>query len=101
MITRASSNFFYTYHVYQKKKDRLDFLKDISNTDLSLLNLYNQYPKNRILIKLRPPSSTKARQAAYEEINPHLYEEQARMFAFRIYRERVYPMIKNCLRRKS
>lgn len=97
MITRASSNFLYVYHVYQNKKDRLDFLKDISKTDLSLLNLYNQYPKNRILIKLRPPTSTKARQASYEEINPHLYEQQTWMFAFRVYRERVYPLIKNWL----
>lgn len=73
---------------------KLDFLRDISDTDLSLSNLYNQYPENCIPIKFRPPTGTKPIKAAYEEINPHLYEEQAGMVAFRINRERVYPWIR-------
>lgn len=70
---------------------KLDFLRDISDTDLSLSNLYNLYQENCIPIKFRPPTGTKAIQAAYEEINPRLYEEQA---AFRINREHVCPLIR-------
>lgn len=45
-------------------------------------------------MKFRPPTGTKAIQAAYEEISPRLYEEQAGIVAFRINRERVYPLIR-------
>lgn len=73
---------------------KLDFLKDISDTDLSLSNLYNKYPENCIPIQFWPPTGTKAIQAAYEENNPRLYEEQAGMVAFRINRGRLYPLIR-------
>lgn len=73
---------------------KLDFLRDISDTDLSLSNLYNLSPENCIPIKFRPPTGSKAIQAAYEEINPRLYEEQAGMVAFRINRDRVCPLIR-------
>ena len=43
--------------------------------------------------RLRAPTGNKIKKASFEEINPHLYENEARMAAFRVPREKILPYI--------
>ena len=72
----------------------LPFEINIEKLDLSLTNIQQDYPKSCLPSLFKKPSGTKARQLAYEQIDPKVYDTQARMVAFRIKRERLEPWIK-------
>ena len=62
-------------------------INSISDTNTSNvdLNTYQEF----IPSKLRPPTGTKVKKAAFEEINDHLYDKEAKMAAFRVPQEKI------------
>ena len=63
--------------------------------DLFLTNIQQDYPKSCLPSLFKNPSGAKAKQLAYEQIDPKVYDTQARMVAFRIKRERLEHWIKS------
>lgn len=70
-----------------------NILRNINYEKLSCYKSTHDYPEDCIPTNSRPPAGAKARKADFEQINPNLYAEEAKIAAFRIERNLIYPYI--------